>query len=47
MARAAGRVTHVWTVDDPAVARRYWAGGVSAIISNDPARILAARAGEA
>lgn len=42
MARAAGVPTLVWTVDDPARALRYWAGGVSAIISNDPAKILAA-----
>ena len=44
MARTAGVPTLVWTVDDPAEARRYWAGGVNAIISNDPARILAAAA---
>jgi glycerophosphoryl diester phosphodiesterase len=42
MARAAGICTHVWTVDDPAQARRYWAGGVNGIISNDPRAILAA-----
>jgi glycerophosphoryl diester phosphodiesterase len=42
MARHAGVPTHVWTVDDPDVARRYWDGGVNAIISNDPSAILAA-----
>jgi glycerophosphoryl diester phosphodiesterase len=42
MARAAGIPTLVWTVDDPARARRYWDGGVSSIITNDPAVILAA-----
>ena len=42
MARHAGVPTHVWTVDDPAVARRYWDGGVNAIISNEPSSILAA-----
>lgn len=42
MARAAGVPTHVWTVDDPARARRYWDGGVSSIITNDPAVMLAA-----
>ena len=41
MARNAGRTTHVWTVDDPAQARRYWAGGVNGIITNDPGVILA------
>ena len=42
MARAADACTHVWTVDDPARALRYWAGGVNGIITNDPARMLAA-----
>ena len=42
MARAAGVPTHVWTVDDPLCARRYWDGGVCGIITNDPSRILAA-----
>lgn len=41
MARSAGAPTHVWTVDDPAQARRYWAGAVNGIITNDPAAILA------
>lgn len=49
MARRAGAPTHVWTVDDPSRALRYWAGGVTGIISNDPGAILAAagRAGAA
>lgn len=42
MAHRCGVPTHVWTVDDPARARRYWSGAVNAIISNDPAAILAA-----
>jgi glycerophosphoryl diester phosphodiesterase len=42
MVRASGCPTHVWTVDDPACARRYWDGGVNAIITNDPALMLAA-----
>ncbi|HVT38668.1 MAG TPA: glycerophosphodiester phosphodiesterase [Gemmatimonadaceae bacterium] len=42
MAHHCGVPTHLWTVDDPARARRYWDGGVNAIISNDPAAILAA-----
>ena len=41
MARHAGATTHVWTVDDPAQARRYLAGAVNGIITNDPAAILA------
>lgn len=40
IARAAGATTHVWTVDDPARARRYWSGAVNGIITNDPAAIL-------
>ena len=49
MARHAGATTHVWTVDDPARARRYWAGAVNGIITNDPGTILASagRAGTA
>jgi glycerophosphoryl diester phosphodiesterase len=49
MARGAGVTTHVWTVDDPARARRYWAGAVNGIITNDPGAILASarRAGSA
>ena len=42
MGRKAGIPTHVWTVDDPLEARRFWAGGVNGILSNDPAAILAA-----
>lgn len=41
MGRRAGVTTHVWTVDDPARARRLWAHGVNGIITNDPAAILA------
>jgi len=42
MAAAAGVPTHLWTVDDPDRARRYWERGVNSIITNDPATILAA-----
>lgn len=41
--RALGRTAHVWTVNDPARARRLWAAGVNGIISDDPGVILAAR----
>jgi glycerophosphoryl diester phosphodiesterase len=43
MTRRCGVPTHLWTVDDPARAHDYWQGGVSAIISNDPAAVAAAR----
>lgn len=43
MMRAAGGPTHVWTVNDVAVARRLWLGGVSGIISDDPGRMLRLR----
>ncbi len=42
MAAACGVATHVWTIDDPAQARRLWAMGVHGIMSNDPAAILRA-----
>lgn len=35
-ARRAGRPVHVWTVDDPAVARLLWERGASGIITNRP-----------
>jgi glycerophosphoryl diester phosphodiesterase len=41
MAHRAGVTTHVWTVDDPVQARRYWADAVNGIITNDPGTILA------
>lgn len=34
---------HVWTVNDAAAARRYWEGGVTGIVTDDPAAILRAR----
>jgi glycerophosphoryl diester phosphodiesterase len=37
--------THVWTVNDPVTARRYWDGGVTGIVTDDPAAILRARPG--
>jgi glycerophosphoryl diester phosphodiesterase len=38
-----GIPTHVWTVNDPARAVRYWRRGVTGIISDDPGPMLAAR----
>lgn len=38
-ARGIGRPVHVWTVDEPAEARRLWALGVAGIITNYPARL--------
>src|SRR5205085_9730556 len=35
--RHAGAVTHVWTVDDPHVAKRLWLNGIQGIVTNDPA----------
>ena len=37
-------VTHIWTVNDEAQALRLWRLGVHGIISDDPARMLRARA---
>lgn len=41
--RAAGGPTHVWTINDPDVATRLWARGVSGIITDDPAMMLSLR----
>ena len=43
LARRAGVATHVWTVNDPAAARRLWLRGVHGIVTDDPAVILEAR----
>jgi glycerophosphoryl diester phosphodiesterase len=42
VARELGCPVHVWTVNDPAAARRHWARGVAGIVTNLPARIAAA-----
>jgi len=34
---------HVWTINDPATARRLWARGVAGIVTNVPEVIRAAR----
>ena len=44
VARRAGVATHVWTVNDEPSATRLWSAGVSGIITDDPARVLALRA---
>jgi glycerophosphoryl diester phosphodiesterase len=43
--RGGGTVTHVWTINDAAQARRLWRAGVQGIISDDPGAMLAARKG--
>jgi glycerophosphoryl diester phosphodiesterase len=43
--RGSGATLHVWTVNDAVEAQRLWACGVQGIISDDPAAMLAARAG--
>jgi glycerophosphoryl diester phosphodiesterase len=42
-AATAGVPLHVWTVNDPAVARRLWRRGICGIISDDPARMVRER----
>jgi glycerophosphoryl diester phosphodiesterase len=42
--RRSGAVTHVWTIDDPRVAKRLWRAGVQGIVTNDPATMITARA---
>jgi len=41
--RRAGAVTHVWTIDDPRVAKRLWGAGIQGIVTNDPDTMLRAR----
>lgn len=40
MLKPLGIPTHAWTINDPALARRLWAGGVNAILSDDPGTML-------
>jgi glycerophosphoryl diester phosphodiesterase len=42
-ARDRGCPVHVWTVNDPSLARRLWACGVAGIVTDFPDRMLAAR----
>jgi glycerophosphoryl diester phosphodiesterase len=43
--RGSDTMVHVWTVNDPALARSLWSAGVQGIISDDPALMRAARDG--
>jgi glycerophosphoryl diester phosphodiesterase len=43
-ARSLGCPVHVWTINEPATARRLWARGVAGIVTNRPAAIAAAKA---
>ena len=38
-----GLLVHIWTVDNPRIARDLWRVGVRGIITNDPATIIAER----
>jgi glycerophosphoryl diester phosphodiesterase len=38
-ARRLGCPVHVWTVNDPATARRLWARGVAGVVTNEPGAI--------
>lgn len=44
-ARRIGCPVHVWTVNDPALARQLWSSGVAGIVTNLPDRIRTARKG--
>ena len=47
MAKAATRIgipTHVWTVNEPELARAFWRGGVAGIVTDDPVAMIRARA---
>ena len=39
LARSRSKPVHVWTIDDPTVARELWAAGVSGIVTNFPDRM--------
>jgi glycerophosphoryl diester phosphodiesterase len=43
LARGARAATHVWTVDDVAIAQRLWSDGIQGVVTNDPAPMLRAR----
>jgi glycerophosphoryl diester phosphodiesterase len=41
-ARRLGCPVHVWTVNDPATARRLWARGVAGVVTNEPGELVKA-----
>jgi glycerophosphoryl diester phosphodiesterase len=43
LVRSRGVATHVWTVNDPAIARRLWMSGINGIISDDPQAMIELR----
>lgn len=43
-ARGLGRALHLWTVNDPGVARALWAAGANGLVGDDAAMLVAARA---
>jgi glycerophosphoryl diester phosphodiesterase len=43
LVRSRGVATHVWTVNDPAIARRLWTSGINGIISDDPQTMIELR----
>ena len=43
--RGSDTVMHLWTINNPGDALRFWRAGVQGIISDDPALMLAARKG--
>lgn len=43
LVRQRGVPTHVWTVNDPSVARGLWSAGINGIISDDPETMLGVR----
>ena len=42
-ARQAGVVTHVWTVNGPAIAQKLWRAGIQGIVTDDPRAMILAR----
>lgn len=43
LARSRRVATHVWTVNDPTVARKLWSAGINGIITDDPQAMLRVR----
>ena len=47
LTRPAGCLVHVWTINDPEIARRLWSVGVHGIVSDDPGRMRRTRDADA